>query len=101
MTEIQTLGDQNTQVDKMIVKGVVSNMILEQILDNISENITYATMNSMPKIGILPNSGISASESAKISDNIDQFMISGLKKIIVEKNGVKEAECRSTIVYND
>jgi hypothetical protein len=101
VTEKQTLGDQNTKVDMIIVRGVVSNVILEQLLDNISENITDATMNRMPKFGILPNSGISASESAKISDNIDQFMISGLKQIIVEKNGVKDAECRSTIVYND
>jgi hypothetical protein len=101
VTEKQTLGDQNTKVDKIIVRGVVSNVILEQLLDNISENITDASMNLMPKFGILPNSGISASESAKISDNIDQFMISGLKQIIVEKNGVKDAECRSTIVYND
>ncbi|HKX97824.1 MAG TPA: hypothetical protein VJL78_08345 [Candidatus Nitrosocosmicus sp.] len=101
VTEKQTLGDQNTKVDKIIVRGVVSNVILEQLLDNISENITDASMNLMPKFGILPNSAISASESAKISDNIDQFMISGLKQIIVEKNGVKDAECRSTIVYND
>ena len=101
VTEIQPLGDQNTQVDKMIVKGVVNNTILEQILNNISENITNTTKNSIPKIGILPNSGITGSESAKISYNIDQFMISGLKKIIVEKNGVKETECRSTIIYND
>jgi hypothetical protein len=101
ITEIQTIGDQNTQVDKIIVKGVVSNTILGQILDNISENITDTTTNPLPNIGILPNSGISASESAEISNNIDQFMISGLKKIIGEKNGVKETECRSTIIYND
>ena len=101
VTEIQTLGDQNTQVDKMIIKGVINNTILEQILDNISDNITDTTANSMPKIGILPNSGISPSESAKISDKVDQFMISGLKEIISEKNGVKETECRSTIMYND
>ena len=101
VTEKQTLGDQNTKVDKIIVRGIVSNVILDQLLDNISENITDASMNLMPKFGILPNSGISASESAKISDNIDQFMISGLKQIIVEKNGVKDAECRSIIVYND
>ena len=101
VTEIQTLGDQNTQVDKMIIKGVINNTILEQILDNISDNYTDTTANSMPKIGILPNSGISVSESAKISDNMDQFMISGLKEIISEKNGVKETECRSTIIYND
>ena len=101
VTEIQTLGDQNTQVDKMIIKGVINNTILEQILDNISDNITDTTANSMPKIGILPNSGISSPESAKISDQVDQFMISGLKEIISEKKGVKEAECRSTIMYND
>ena len=101
VTEVQTLGDQNTQVDKMIIKGVINNTILEQILDNISDNITDTTANSIPKIGILPNSGISSSESAKISDKVDQFMISGLKEIISEKNGVKETECRSTIMYND
>ena len=101
VTEIQSIGDQNTQVDKEIVKGFISSIILEQILDKISNNITDDTKNSMPKIGILPNSGISASESAKISENIDQFMILGLKKIISEKSGVKETECRSTIIYND
>ena len=94
VTEIQTLGDQNTQVDKMIIKGAINNTILEQILDNIPDNFTDTAANSMPKIGILPNSGITVSESAKISDNMDQFMINGLKKIISEKNGVKETECR-------
>lgn len=101
VTEIQTIGDQNTQVDKMIVRGFVSSTILEQILNNISDTGVDNTTNPIPKIGILPNSGISASESAKISDNIDKFMISGLKKIIGEKNGVKDTECRSTIIYND
>jgi len=101
VTDIQTLGDENTRVDKMIVKGVISTEILEQILNNISENNIGAPMDSMPKIGILPNSGISASESAKISINIDQFMTSGLKKIVLEENGVQGTECRSTIIYND
>jgi len=101
VTEIQSIGDQNTQVDKEIVKGYISGTILEQILDKISNNTTGDNLYSMPKIGILPNSGISASESAKISENIDQFMIIGLKKIIAEKSGVKETECRSTIIYNE
>ena len=101
VTEIQTIGDQNTQVDKKIVRGVASSTILEQILNNISDSGADNTTNPIHKIGILPNSGISASESAKIIDNIDQFMISGLKKIIGEKNGVKATECRSTIIYND
>jgi hypothetical protein len=101
LTEMQTLGDQNTKVDKMIVKGVVSHARLQQILNSIYENTTGAPLDSMSKIGILPNSGISASESAKISDNIDQFMASGLKKIVLEKTGVKGTECRSTIIYND
>lgn len=101
VTDIHTLGDENTRVDKMIVKGVVSTEILEQILNNISENNTDTTLYSMPKIGILPNSGISASESAKISNNIDQFMTKGIKEIMLVKNGVKETECRSTIIYND
>jgi hypothetical protein len=101
VTDIQTLGDLNTQVDKMIVKGIVSFAILEQILRNITENNIDATMNSMPKFGILPNSGISTSESAAISDNTQQFMAGGIKKIIQEEEGVKETECRSTIIYND
>ena len=101
VTDIQTLGDLNTQVDKMIVKGVVSNAMLEQILNNISENNIGATMNFMPKFGILPNSGISTSESTAISNNTHQFMTGGIKKIIQENDGVKETECRSTIIYND
>jgi hypothetical protein len=101
VTDIQTLGDQNTKVDKKIVKGIVSNAILGKILDNVSKNNTVTNMDFMPKFGILPNSGISASESARISNNIDQFMISGIKKIILERNDVKEAECRSSIIYND
>ena len=101
VTDIQTLGDENIRVDKMIVKGVVSNEILEQILKNISENNTDSSLDSMPKIGILPNSGISASESANISNNIDQFMTKGIKEIMLDKNGVKETECRSTMIYND
>lgn len=101
VTDIQTLGDRNTKVDKMIVRGVVSNSILEQILSKISENNTGATVNSIPKFGILPNSYISTSESAGISNNIQQFMTTGIKKIVQEKDGVKETECRSTIVYND
>ncbi|MBA2267032.1 MAG: hypothetical protein H0W19_01665 [Nitrosopumilus sp.] len=101
VTDIQTLGDENIRVDKMIVKGVVSNEILEQILKNISENNTDSSLDSMPKIGILPNSGISASESANISNNIDQFMTKGIKEIMLDKNGVKETGCRSTMIYND
>lgn len=101
VTEMQTLGDQNTPVDKMIVKGMVSQVRLQQILNSISENTTGAPIDSMPKFGILPNSGISASESSKISDSIDQFMTSGLKKILLENNGIKQTECRSTIIYND
>ena len=34
VTDIQTLGDLNTKIDKKIVKGLVSNAILEQILSN-------------------------------------------------------------------
>ena len=101
VTDIQTLGDLNTQVDKMIIKGVVSNVILEQIVRNISGNDIGATMNSMPKFGILPNSGISTSESAAISNSTQQFMTSGIKQIIQEKDGVQETECRSTIIYHD
>jgi hypothetical protein len=101
VTAIQTIGDQSTQIDKKIVKGFMNYTILERILHNISNNSTGNEMNSIAKIGFLPNSGISESESEKISKNIDEFMIDGLKKIISEKNGVKESECRSTIIYND
>lgn len=97
VTQIQRLGDQNTQVDMMIVKGGVSTVRLQQLLENISD----VTKESMPKFGILPNTGISASESTRISDKIDQFMTSGVKKIVLEEDSVKRTECRSTIIYND
>ncbi len=100
VTELQRLGDQNTQVDKVIVKGVINKAVLKQILNSISENTTGMAIDSLPKFGILPNTGISASESAKISDSIDKLMTTGVKKIMLEETGVKETECRSTIIYN-
>jgi hypothetical protein len=37
----------------------------------------------------------------KIRDDIDNFIVNGIKKIINASTGVKPTECRSAIVYQD
>jgi hypothetical protein len=52
-------------------------------------------------LGIQSNPHITSEESLQISKNIDQFIKNGIKNIIDNNDGVKKAECRSKIVYED
>lgn len=102
VTNRQTLGDNYTQIDKAIIRGIVGLSVLEQISNSWQKNNSGITSNiESTEIGILPNPFISSSESMKISENIDNFMINGIKKIINSSTGVKPTECRSAIVYQD
>jgi len=102
VTNKQTLGDNYTQIDKAIIRGIVDLSVLEQISSNWQKNNSGLTSNiENTEIGILPNPFISSSESIKISESIDNFMIKGIKKIINSSVGVKPTECRSAIVYQD
>jgi len=95
-TERKTLGNNNPNIDKVIVRGIILNGNLEKIVNDFSNNDTISY-----GLGIQPNPYISSTESHQIGENIDKLMETRLKEIIEEKEGVKAAECRSKIVYND
>ena len=98
----QTLGNNNSGIDKVIIRGTILNGNLEKIISDYSNNDTGSFSKTVPYgLGILPNPHITSVESQQISESIEQFMKTGLKKIIQENDGVKVAECRSKIVYND
>ena len=102
VTSKQTLGDNQTDVDKVIVKGLVKLSFLQEYYNSLDMNATSdpVTQNSL-KIGILPNKFISAQESASIKSQTDKLMTHGIKEILATKDGVKPTECRSAIVYQD
>jgi hypothetical protein len=98
----QTLGNNNTSIDKTIIRGTILNGDLEKLVNNFPNNDTESLSKTVPYgLGIQPNPHITSEESQQISKKIEQFMGNGLKEIISEKDGVKAAECRSKIVYND
>jgi hypothetical protein len=101
VTNRQTLGDNQTSVDKVIVKGLGKLSFLQEYYDDWNINSTDDTEVQSLKIGILPNKFISAQESASIKSKMDKFMIQGIKDILATKDGVKSTECRSAIVYQD
>jgi hypothetical protein len=98
----QTLGNNNSGIDKVIIRGTILNGNLEKIVNDYSYNDTGSFSKTVPYgLGILPNAHITSVESQQISESIEQLMKTGLKEIIQENDGVKVAECRSKIVYND
>lgn len=104
VTNMQTLGDNQTHVDKVIVKGLVKLSFLKEYYEKWVNNSTedVASQNNLKMaIGILPNKFISAQESTLIKDAMDKLMIDGIKEILVTKDGIKATECRSAIVYQD
>ncbi|MDP8906617.1 MAG: hypothetical protein M3M88_03755 [Thermoproteota archaeon] len=98
----QLLGN-NSSIDKTIVKGTMSNGNLERIINssNVENNGANHTQTIAFGLGIQPNPYITPSESQQITKNIYDIMLNRVKEIIAEKEGVKEAECRSKFVYND
>ena len=102
VTNRQTIGDNNTQVDKVIIRGLTDLSVLEQISNNWQKNYSGSISNfDNTEVGILPNPFINSSESTKIRHDIDNFIVNGIKKIINASTGVKPTECRSAIVYQD
>ncbi len=98
----QTLGNNNPSIDKTIIRGTILNGDLEKLVNNFPNSDTRLFSKTVSYgLGIQPNPHITNEESQHISKNIEQLMEMGLKEIISEKDGVKVAECRSKIVYND
>ncbi len=98
----QVLGN-NSSIDKTIVKGTILNSNLGRIINSslVESNGANHTQTIAFGLGIQPNPYITQAESQQITKNIHDIMLNRVKEIIAEKEGVKEAECRSKIVYND
>ncbi|MDQ4074040.1 MAG: hypothetical protein M3162_07015 [Thermoproteota archaeon] len=98
----QMLGN-NSSIDKTIVKGTISNSNLERIINSssVENNGANHTQTISFELGIQPNPHITQTENQQITKTINDIMLNRVKEIIAEKEGVKEAECRSKIIYND
>ena len=98
----QVLGNSST-FDKTIVKGTIANGNLERVINSstMKNDDTNRSQTIAFSLGIQPNPYITQVESQQITKNIGQLMLNRINEIISEKEDVKEAECRSKIVYND
>ena len=102
ITYKKPLDNSSTIIDKTILKGTITNGALEKLVNNsYSNNTEYFSKTVLFSLGIQSNSHITSEESLQISKNIDQFIKNGIKKIIDNNDGVRKAECRSKIVYED
>ncbi len=102
ITYKKPLDKSSTIIDKTILKGTITNGALKKLVNNsYSNNTEYFSKTVLFSLGIQSNSHITSEESQQISKNIDQFIKNGIKKIIDNNDGIKKAECRSKIVYED
>ena len=102
ITYKKPLDNSSTIIDKTILKGTITNGALKKLVNtSYSNNTESFSKTVLFSLGIQSNSHITNEESLQISKNIDQFIKNGIKNIIDNNDGVKKAECRSKIVYED
>jgi hypothetical protein len=98
----KSLDNSSTIIDKTILKGTISNEDLKKLVNRSYSNNTESFSETvLSSLGIQSNPHITSEESLQISKSINQFIKIGVKKIIDNNDGVKKAECRSKIVYED
>jgi hypothetical protein len=102
VTYKKSLDNSSTIIDKTILKGTISNENLQKLVnDSYSNDTDSFSKTVLFSLGIQSNPHITSEESQHISKSTEQFMKNGIKKIIDNNDGVKQAECRSKIVYED
>jgi len=98
----KSLDNSSKIIDKTIVRGTIINEDLKRLVDeSYSNNTESFSKTILFSLGIQSNPYITSEESLQISKNINQFIQNGIKEIIANNDGVKKAECRSKIVYED
>lgn len=98
----KSLDNYSTIIDKTIFKGTIINGDLKKLVNEpFSNNTESFSKTVLSSLGIQSNPHITGEESLQISKDINQFIRNGIKKIIENSDGVKKAECRSKIVYED
>ncbi len=102
ITYKKSLDNSSTIIDKTIFKGTIINEDLQKLVNgSFSNNTESFSKTVLSSLGIQSNPHITSEESLQIIKNINQFIQNGIKKIIDNNDGVKKAECRSKIVYED
>lgn len=86
---------------KVIIKGKITNWNLEKIIQN---EFNVSDVNSFKKtivhtLGIESNKFLSSKKSNQIANQINNFTINNIQKIIDEKEGVRSIECGNNIGY--
>jgi hypothetical protein len=90
----------DTGVDKRIVKATVTKNELKKIVDDLSvKDLIPLSKTAAGSIGLQPNVYMTPEEGKIISLKSTQFLRKGIQEIINSKEGVKPAECRSTVPY--
>jgi hypothetical protein len=87
-------------VDKRIVKATVTKNELKKIVNDLSiKDVIPLSKTVAGSIGLQPTLYITSEEGKIISLKSTQFLRKGIQEIINSKEGVKPAECRSTVPY--
>lgn len=102
ITYSKALSNNSNSIDKVITKGTISKDNLKRLIYQFPITITDALNKPvLQSMGIESNSFITPQEGVEISNNVQIFMDKGIKKIIDTSEGVKSAECRTQLTYND
>lgn len=98
----ETIGNNSKVIDKVIVKGIVSKQNLEKLVNEFPLSVADVSKNPvLQSMGIESNQFITSEEGINISKRVQNFMNIGIKNIIDTTDGVKPAECRTQITYNE
>lgn len=102
--EKQQVGDisnNNSYIDKYIVKGTIAKPYFKEILDGLSpEDFDPLNKTIQGSVGLQPNPLLTSEEGKEISMTVNDFMKKGIQQIIEgNHDGIKQAECRSKTQY--
>jgi hypothetical protein len=91
---------EDISVDKRIVRATLTKDELKKVVnDLVVKDVNPLSRSVAGSIGLQPTSQITSEEGKKISLNSTQFLRKGIQEIINTQDGVKPAECRSTVQY--
>jgi hypothetical protein len=91
---------EDISVDKRIVRATLTKDQLKKIVnDLVVKDVNPLSRTVAGSIGLQPTSHITPEEGKNISLNSTQFLRKGIQEIINTQDGVKPAECRSTVRY--
>jgi hypothetical protein len=91
---------EDISVDKRIVRATLTKDELKKVVNDLGvKDVNPLSRTVAGSIGLQPTSYITPEEGKKISLNSTQFLRKGIQEIINTQEGVKPAECRSTVQY--